>query len=107
MEPELAIDYFVSNNPDVLIEQMLEMAGLEMSDVLEWAESFPEEKRRKNMIRFAEDYIRNGNSGRFGEALEKNALKYREVVETYVKSYYGEVYSLYVYCQEMEKRLES
>ncbi len=107
MEPELAIDYFVSNNPDVLIEQMLEMAGLEMSDVLEWAESFPEEKRRKNMIRFAEDYIRNGNSGRFGEALEKNGLKYREAVETYVKSYYGEVYSLYVYCQEMEKRLES
>lgn len=107
MEPELAIDYFVSNNPDVLIAKMLETAGLVMDDVLLWADSFPEEERRKNMIRFAEDYIRNGNSGRFGGALEKNALRYRKAVETYVKSYYGEVYSLYVYCREMEKRLEA
>lgn len=104
MQPQLAIDYFVSNNPDVLIGRMLELAGIGMEDVLRWAGSFQENKRKMNMIRFAEDYIAHRGSGRFGGELEKNELKYHEEVTRYVEEFYGEVYSLYIHYLRKDKQ---
>lgn len=103
MQPQPELVYFVSNNPYVLIGKMLEEAGIKMADVLQWAEGFQEEERKKNMLRFAKDYIERSESGCFGGALEKNTLRYQEEVKKYVEEFYGEVYSLYLYCLGYDK----
>lgn len=97
MKPKLKIVYFASNNPYMLIEQMLKEAGKDVRDVQKWIDSLEEKMKKENMNRFIKDYQKYVRKNPFGTILEKNSLKYEKKAAEYVRKYYGEVYTLYQY----------
>lgn len=92
--PEIEIDFYVSNNPVMLIEHMIEEHGCTEADVESWIQK-QTKKRRANMEAFFQDYLQKKAKNPFGEKIEKNSLKYETKVSQYVKEYYGEIYSLH------------
>lgn len=92
--PEIEIDFFVSNNPVMLIKHMIEEHGCTDADVESWIQK-QTKKRRESMEAFFQDYLQKKAKNPFGEEIERNSLKYETKVSQYVKEYYGEIYSLH------------
>lgn len=93
--PEMEIEFYVSNNPIMLIQHMIEETGHTDEDVENWIGKQRIKKRRENLNEFFQDYLQKKKDNPFGNQTEKNGLKYRAEVSQYVKKYYGEIYSLY------------
>lgn len=97
LQPELEISYFLSNNPYLLIEQMIQGSDRQLSEVQCFIDQLENEKKRENMNRFFQDYLANRKRNPFGGKLEKNRLKYEARVQEYARKHYGEVCCLYRY----------
>lgn len=94
LKPAIDVSFFLSNNPIMLIQHMIEESGLDDGKVLKLINK-QTKTRKENLSNFFEDYKRKRKNNPFGERLEKNELKYADEVAAYVKQYYGEIYSLY------------
>lgn len=111
MNPAMEIDFFVSNNPLLLIERMIEESGKTDTEIQEWIKNYysrkQEQKKRENLEKFYQDYLRKKAKNPFGgtkeNPVESNFLKYEEPVREYVLEYYGEIYSLYQMLHSEEK----
>lgn len=91
---ELEIDFYVSNNPIMLITHMIEERGYVDKDVEKWIQK-QNKKRRNNLEEFFKDYLIKKVNNPFGNQVEKNKFKYEVKASQYVRKYYGEIYSLY------------
>lgn len=94
LKPAIDVSFFLSNNPIMLIQHMIEESGLDDGKVLKLINK-QTKTRKENLSNFFEDYKRKRKNNPFGERLEKNELKYADEAAAYVKQYYGEIYSLY------------
>lgn len=95
LSPELEIKFYVSNNPIMLIQHMIEEKGYTDADIESWIEKQRIKKRKENLKEFFGDYLQKKKGNPFGKQIETNRLKYETEVSQYVKKYYGEIYSLY------------
>lgn len=103
MTPQMHIDYFLSNNPLIIIEEMINNSA-QKDKIEKWIREQEETEKGKNLKAFYDNYnsLIKHEPAVFGEKLEKNELKYRDKVRKFVRSYYGEIYSLYYFLQTME-----
>lgn len=92
--PEMEIDFFVSNNPIMLIEHMMEEHGCTDADIENWIQK-QNKNRKNNLDLFFQDYLQKKTHNPFGQKIEKNSLKYASKVSQYVKEHYGEIFSLH------------
>ena len=94
MDPEMTIDYFVSNNPICIIEKMIAQSGKTDEEIKDWIKKRDAVKSR-NLKMFYDDFLEKKQNNPFGLELEYNSLKYEKPVQEYVLNNYGEIYSLY------------
>ena len=95
LNPKMEIQSFVSNNPIMLIQYMLDEKKYTDDKVEAWIEKQKNKKRKENLNEFFQDYKQKRENNPFGEQIENNTLRYGAEVSVYVKKYYGEIYSLY------------
>ena len=99
MVPAVEIDYFLSNNPVHIIERMI-MNGSETWEdgdkrVRGWLDKQKEGKKKEYLEAFYRDFSEKRKENPFGKELENNVLCHESEVQDYVKTNYGEIYSLY------------
>lgn len=98
MVPRIKLMRFLSNNPLCLIEEMIRRTGWGQEEseekIWEWIRKQKNEKLRKNLQEFFEDYKEKKTAKVFGKKLENNSLRYKEEVCEYVKNHYGEIHYL-------------
>jgi len=103
ISPRLELEWYVSNNPLCLIKRMIETSS-KGSEVEGWIKAHKGTKKGKNLRDFYVEYESIRDTDTFGGKLETNVLKYEELVQTYVRKYYGEIYCLYQFLFEENGR---
>lgn len=100
--PKLKVDYFVSNNPIMLIERMIEKSGNSEMQIEEALHRKARTKKKQDAIdEFWLDFQAMKKDNPFGKKIEKNQLKYGNQVKEYVEKYLGQIYSLYELVDEI------
>lgn len=92
--PSVKITFFLSNNPVMIITEMIEKSGKSDKEIRNLIDSLAGEKKA-NLLTFYEDYLAKKVNNPFGNKLETNKPKYEKEVKEFVKMYYGEIYTLY------------
>ncbi len=94
--PEIQLQYFLSNNPIALIEDMMAEKGKDLESLKVWVLGIESETKRKNMEKFLECF-ENGVTNKervFGKQLEKNSVRYAREARQFVEDYMGEIHML-------------
>ncbi|MCI8418460.1 MAG: hypothetical protein HFI33_13375 [Lachnospiraceae bacterium] len=94
LEPGIKLVFFVSNNPILLIQEMLKESKKSRDEVESWIEQAAEEKRGP-LQAFWKDFLEKEQENPYGDQVEKNRLRYGEKTAKFVSDYFGEIYSLY------------
>lgn len=97
--PEMKLKYCLSNNPIVLIDNLIKESNKTLQDIKEWADAINSPEKRKNMCEFIKQYEAElSDSGeRFGKPIENNAVCYAKRARQFVEDYLGEIYMLKEY----------
>jgi len=91
----IQIDYFLSNNPLFIIERMISESEKSEEEIKILIEQMSSSPRKNNLQKFFYEYLNiKKKENYFGGKLNKNRLRYGEIVRRYVKEYFGEIYSL-------------
>ena len=101
--PKIKLQYFLSNNPIALIENMIAEKGKNLEDLKVWAIGIEPENKRKNMENFLEQYENAlNNKGRmFGKQIENNSVRYAREARQFVEEYMGQIHMLKNYLDEL------
>lgn len=94
LQPQLEIEYFASNNPYYLIREMIRRSGLTEAKIQQKIDKIRYRIKNQNMQEFYGQYLRM-KEDRFGREQENNRLQYEEEVQEYVRTYYGEIHTLW------------
>ncbi len=95
LEPGISLGFFVSNNPVLLIQEMLRESKRSRDEVEDWMENQAEEEKREPLKAFWKAFLEKEKENPFGEQAEGNRLRYGEKAGKFVSDYFGEIYSLY------------
>lgn len=94
ISPSIQIDYYLSNNPLMIIDNMISRSGRNKGQVKVLIDELEPSIVNKNIQKFYYDFLDKIKNGEyFGEEIEKNALKYGEKASNYVKEYFGEIHN--------------
>lgn len=94
LQPELEIDFFISNNPYYLIREMIRRSGMSPEQIQKKLDKIGYRQKKLNMQDFYFQYL-DMPEDRFGEKQETNRLQYEEDVQEYVRTYYGEIHTFW------------
>lgn len=94
--PQIELQYFLSNNPLRLIQQMIEESP-KQDKIGEWLENMGDGKRKEHMQEFCRVYKESlpDSEKLFGKKVEKDGMRYGGEAKKFVKSYLGEIYQLW------------
>lgn len=97
LSPNMEIKFFLSNNPIMIIDKMIEESGKTIEQIDELINSRIQEADKKKVFKeFWTDFKKQRKNAPFGDRrVEKNQIKYGKRVKDYVLKYYGQIYSLY------------
>lgn len=95
VSPPIRIDYFLSNNPLLIIDKIISESGKTKEQIKKLINEMPTSELKENMQKFLYDFLeKEKNRNCFGNLLEKNRLQYGENARGFVKDYFGEIYYL-------------
>lgn len=94
LNPSIKIDFFLSNNPILIIEEMIKTSGKREAEIENWIAG-QEEPRKESLETFFTDYHTKKTNNPFGKKIETNFLAYEQPAREYVLDNYGEIYDLY------------
>ncbi len=95
LDPGIELDFFISNNPILLIEEMIRESRKSEKQILKWMNQDLQGEKQKVFQEFWRDFQAKKKQNPFGGKVESNRLRYGAEVKDYVLKYYGEIYSLY------------
>lgn len=100
--PDIKLQYFVSNNPIALIQNMMKESEKTIDDVKAWIETIEMPEKKGTMRAFMGKYEEAlpDMEKMYGKKVEKNAAKYAEKSRKFVEDNMGEIYMLWEYLKD-------
>lgn len=97
--PDIKLQYFVSNNPVALIQNMMKESKQTIDDIKAWIGTIEVPEKMEAMKAFMEKYEEAlpDMEKMYGKKVEKNAAKYAEKSQKFVADNMGEIYMLWEY----------
>lgn len=99
LQPSIEIDYFVSNNPVMIVNRII--GGQEGLDKLKVLCADNGDKTNEQIIKFLKVFDKLDESD-YGKKVETDELRYWEKAKQFVIDYYGEICDMYekLHCEE-------
>lgn len=101
--PDIELQYFVSNNPVALIQNMMKESKQTIDDIKAWIGTIEVPEKMEAMKVFIEKYEEElpDMEKLYGKEVEKNAAKYAEKSQKFVEKNMGEIYMLWEYLKNI------
>lgn len=96
-KPTINIQYFLSNNPILLIREMVKKRNKNNNDLLQFITEMPDDIKKKNMKEFCDIYIeycKDNNWKEFGDILERDELRFRKKACEFILKFLGQIHTL-------------
>ena len=99
LQPSIDIDYFVSNNPVMIVDRII--GGQKGRDKLKELRANTGDKINEQVINFLNAFDEL-NAADYGKKVETDELRYWEKAKDFVRDYYGQISDLYekLHCEE-------
>lgn len=101
--PDIELQYFVSNNPVALIQNMMKESKQTIDDIKAWIGTIEVPEKMEAMKVFIEKYEEElpDMEKLYGKEVEKNAAKYAGKSQKFVEKNMGEIYMLWEYLKNI------